>query len=95
MTNYPYFLSQLTSFVYLPIFFGIVLYEFKFTNYITVSAKSSASLRERAGAAEGSLKEEEEGEGGGRRVADDAAVTFAFRLLLFRPRLLRASSSPR
>lgn len=35
MSNYPYFLSQLTSFVYLPIFFGIVLYEFKFTDYIT------------------------------------------------------------
>ena len=33
--SYPYFLSQMSTFVYLPIFFGIVLYEFKFTNFIT------------------------------------------------------------
>lgn len=33
--SYPYFLSQMSTFVYLPIFFGIVAYEFKFTNFIT------------------------------------------------------------
>jgi drug/metabolite transporter (DMT)-like permease len=30
-----YFLSQLTTFVYLPIFFGIVFYEYRYTNFIT------------------------------------------------------------
>lgn len=35
MYNYPYFLSQLTTFVYLPIFGLIVLWELKFTNFIT------------------------------------------------------------
>lgn len=35
MTNYPYFLSQLTTIVYVPIFFGLVFYEKRFTNMIT------------------------------------------------------------
>lgn len=35
MPNYPYFLSQFTTLVYLPIFGAVVLYEFKFTDYIT------------------------------------------------------------
>ena len=35
MLNYPYFLSQWTTFVYLPIFGSVVLYEFYFTDWIT------------------------------------------------------------
>lgn len=35
MPNYSYFLSQFTTVVYLPIFAPIVLYEMKFTEYIT------------------------------------------------------------
>jgi len=35
MYNYSYFLSQFSSFIYLPIFFGVVAYEIKFTNFIT------------------------------------------------------------
>ena len=39
-TRPSYFLSQLTTAVYLPIFFGIVLWEFKFTNWITPTMTS-------------------------------------------------------
>lgn len=35
MANYLYFLSVLTSLIYIPIFFGAVWYKFKFTNHIT------------------------------------------------------------
>jgi drug/metabolite transporter (DMT)-like permease len=35
MPNYPYFITQMSTLVYVPIFFGVVAYEMKFTNYIT------------------------------------------------------------
>eukprot|EP00761_Pharyngomonas_kirbyi_P003391 gb/GECH01003395.1/.p1 GENE.gb/GECH01003395.1/~~gb/GECH01003395.1/.p1 ORF type:complete len:454 (+),score=87.03 gb/GECH01003395.1/:1-1362(+) len=34
LTNYPYYLSQLTTVIYLPIFFGIVLTKLLFTDHI-------------------------------------------------------------
>ena len=33
--NYPYFLSQFTTFAYLPVFGAVVWYQFRFTNSIT------------------------------------------------------------
>lgn len=35
LINYPYFLTQFTTVVYVPIFFAVVAYQFKFTNWIT------------------------------------------------------------
>ena len=33
--NYPYFLSQFTTFVYIPVFWAVVAYEYFFTSFIT------------------------------------------------------------
>lgn len=35
MPNYPYFLGQFTTLVYVPVFFGLVFWQLRFTNLIT------------------------------------------------------------
>jgi hypothetical protein len=45
MPNYPYFLTQVTTLVYIPIFFGVVAYEMAFTNYITPEMRAFPKLK--------------------------------------------------
>src|SRR5690349_8874608 len=39
MSNYPIYLSQVINLIYIPIFFGLVEYEKRFTRYITLEMR--------------------------------------------------------